>query len=238
MNIVMDLKRAQRYLRLGVIGAVLTLIGDLLIGCVKFPDGADLIEGYLAAALILPAWRPVLGGFLGFLGISLECFGLMTVYPLLKLKMPRGAAFYKLSVFVYLAVAGGAVHLPCGVLLWLYRSVSAAAGQQAAFELALQYVLYFLLPVAALFFVFFFGSSIVQFIAIAKGATPLPRWYCVFNLVIFMGVFNSIRRVGNYAIVNGIGTSNKSLGALVMFLALMVGFRKYVTDQDLAAGTG
>lgn len=48
-------------------------------------------------------------------------------------------------------------------------------------------------PVTALFFVFFFGSSIMQFIAIVQGNRPLPRWYCVFNLIVFLGAFNSIK---------------------------------------------
>ena len=53
----------------------------------------------------------------------------------------------------------------------------------------------------------------------------------IMNLLIFMWVFNSVRLIGNYAITNGIGTSNKSLGAIVMFAALLIGFRKYVSEK-------
>ena len=53
----------------------------------------------------------------------------------------------------------------------------------------------------------------------------------IMNLLIFMLVFNSVRLIGNYAITNGIGTSNKSLGAIVMFAALLIGFRKYVSEK-------
>lgn len=95
-------QKARTFLLIGLVGGVLTLIGDLLIGYVKFPDGAGMIESYFAAALALPVWRPILGGMAGFLGISLEFLGLMTVYPLLKKNMPRGAAFYRLSMYVYL----------------------------------------------------------------------------------------------------------------------------------------
>ena len=55
--------------------------------------------------LMLPIWRPILDGMIGFLGISLEFLGLMTLYPLLKKKMPKRAAFYKRSMYVYLAEA-------------------------------------------------------------------------------------------------------------------------------------
>ena len=36
---------AERNLKIGLFGAALTLVGDLLIGAAKFPDGANMIEG-------------------------------------------------------------------------------------------------------------------------------------------------------------------------------------------------
>lgn len=226
-------QKARKLLLIGLFGAILTLIGDLLIGYIKFPEGAGMLEGYFAAALELPVWRPILGGLIGFLGISLEFLGLMTIHPLLKKKMPKGAAFYKLSMYGYLAIAGGAVHLPCGVFMWLYHSVSDAAGQTVGYNIALQYILYFIIPVTAVFFVFFAGSSIVQFVAIIRGYTPLPKWYALFNLLIVSMFFNMFRKLGNYALVNGIGTSNKSLGAIILFIALFIGFGRYVKQEDL-----
>lgn len=226
-------QEARKLLLIGLLGAILTLIGDLLIGYVKFPEGAGMLEGYFAAALALPVWRPILGGLIGFLGISLEFLGLMTLYPLLKKNMSGSAAFYRLSMYVYLAIAGGAVHLPCGVFMWLYHSVADAAGQTVGYDIALQYVLYFILPVTVVFYVFFAGSSIVQFVGIVKGNTPFPKWYAVFNLLIVSVFFNTIRNIGNYPAINGIGTSNKSLSAIVMFIALYIGFGKYVRQEDL-----
>jgi hypothetical protein len=94
------------------------------------------------------------------------------------------------------------------------------------------YLLYFLLPAAVVFGVFFIGASVVQFIAFAKGRTPFPKWYCVFNLLIGKAVFNAVRRLGNTALCNGIGTSNMSLGAIVMFTALLLGWKKYVNEWE------
>ncbi len=227
----MNTKRAEIYLKIGLLGAFLTLVGDLLIGAAKFPDGANLIEGYLAIALAMPAWRPVLGGLVGFLGICLEFCGFMTICPLIRRRMPRGGRFYQLAMYVYLASGGGGVHLPCGVLMWLYKSVTEKAGQAAGYDIALKYVLYFLLPVTIVFSVFFIGANIIQFIAFFKGLTPFPRWYCVFNLLIGKAVFNGVRQLGNTALINGIGTSNMSLGTIVMFTALLFGWKKYVGGQ-------
>lgn len=230
----MNRVKAERYLRISLLGAVLTLIGDLLIGAAKFPDGANMIEDYFAIALAMPAWRPILGGLIGFVGICLEFCGLMTIYPLIREKMPRGGKFYRLSMYVYLAVGGGAVHLPCGAFMWIYRSVAEAAGQAVGHDIAMKYLLYFLLPVAGVFAVFFVGASVVQFIAFIKGHTPFPKWYCVFNLLAGKVVFNGIRRLGNTALINGIGTSNMSLGTIVMFTALLIGWKKYAGDREYA----
>ena len=224
----MNAVKSEKHLKISLFGAALTLIGDLLIGAAKFPDGANMIEGYFAVALAMPAWRPILGGLIGFLGICLEFCGFMTLYPLIRKEMPRGGRFYRLAMYVYLAVAGGAVHLPCGVFMWVYKSVAEAAGQAAGYDIALRYLLYFLLPVAIVFAVFFTGASVVQFIAFIKGRTPFPKWYCVFNPLIGKIVFNGIRRLGNTALINGIGTSNMSLGAIVMFAALLLGWKRYV----------
>ena len=227
----MNIKKTEGYLKLGIFGAVLTLIGDMLIGCIRFPDGADLLDGYLGAALAMPIWRPILGGLIGCLGISLEVPALLTIYPLIKEKMPKAGAFYKTAIYVYLALGGGAVHLPCGAFMWLYHAAADCAGTETARVLAVDYFMYFLLPVTVVFMVFFFGANIVQFIAFVRIKTPFPKWYCIFNLLFFMGLFNSVRLIGNYAITNGIGTSNKSLGAIIMFSALLIGYRKYVSED-------
>ena len=229
----MNREKAERYLIIGLFGAMLTLIGDCLIGAAKFPDGANMIEGYYAIALAMPAWRPILGGMIGFLGICLEFPGLMTICPLIREKMPRGGRFYQLAMYVYLAVGGGAVHLPCGAFLWIYKAVTEAAGQEIGHAIALKYLLYFLMPAAAVFGVFFIGASAVQFIAFISGRTPFPKWYCVFNLLLAKAVFNSVRQLVNNALINGIGTSNMSLGAIVMFTALLLGWKKYVGERGI-----
>ena len=204
----LDCPRIKKLLMIGLFGALLTLIGDCLIGAVKFPDGANL-----------------------FVGICLEFPGLMTICPLIREKMPRGSSFYQLAMYVYLAVGGGAVHLPCGVFMWIYKTVAEAASREIGYDIALRYLLYFMLPATAVFSVFFIGASVVQFIAFISGRTPFPKWYCVFNLLLGKAVFNSVRQLGNTALINGIGTSNMSLGAIVMFTALLLGWKKYVGEQ-------
>jgi len=115
--------------------------------------------------------------------------------------------------------------------MWIYKSVAEGAGTEIGHDIALSYLLYFLLPAAAVFGVFFIDASTVQFIAFIMGRTPFPKWYCVFNLLIGKAVFNSVRQFGNTALINGIATSNMSLSAIVMFTALLIGWKKYVSEE-------
>lgn len=55
---IKTVQKARTFLLIGLAGGVLTLIGDLLIGYVKFPDGAGMIESYFAAALVRPSGGP------------------------------------------------------------------------------------------------------------------------------------------------------------------------------------
>ena len=223
----METNKIIRRLKIALLGAALTLIGDLLIGCAAFPEGANLIDGYLAAALTFPAWRPIAGGLIGLLGICLEVPGLMTVSTFMRERMPRGAACYRFSMYVYLALAGAGVHLPCGVLLWLYREAAALAGKAAAYDLAVRYVLYVMGIPTLVFSVFFLTANVLMFLAFLRGKTPFPRWYCLFNPILMKGLFNGVRFLGHSAVCNGIATSNMSLGAIVLFTALLIGVKKY-----------
>ena len=54
----------------------------------------------------------------------------------------------------------------------------------------------------------------------------------MFNLLLGKAVFNGVRRLGNTALINGIGTSNMSLGAIVMFAELLFYWKKYVSDRE------
>ena len=41
-----------------------------------------------------------------------------------------------------------------------------------------------------------------------------------------------VRQLGNTALINGIGTSNMSLSAITMFMALLLSWKKYVGEME------
>ena len=42
-GVKMNKEKTERYLKIGLFGALLTLFGDCLIGAAKFPDGANMM---------------------------------------------------------------------------------------------------------------------------------------------------------------------------------------------------
>lgn len=69
-------------------------------------------------------------------------------------------------------------------------------------------------------------------LGLSKDIRPVSQWYAVFNLLIVSVLFNVLRNIGSYPVINGICTSNKSLSAIVMFTAVYIGFGKYVRQED------
>ena len=47
-----------------------------------------------------------------------------------------------------------------------------------------------------------------------------------------IGLFNAVRQLGNTALINGIGTSNMSLVAILMFAALLFGWKRYAGNRE------
>lgn len=68
---------------------------------------------------------------------------------------------------------------------------------------------------------------------LGRGCRRADHRIAFFNLLILSMLSNGFRRIGNDATVNGIGTSNKSLGAILLFIALYIGFGKYVKQENL-----
>ena len=64
----------------------------------------------------------------------------------------------------------------------------------------------FLLPVTAVFLVFFLIMNIVQIMAFAKEKTPYPRWCLVFTMLTGIIDIVIMKAVGNYAWANALST--------------------------------
>jgi hypothetical protein len=210
----------------GMIGAILTMIGDfLLLGVDSNTSGGGLFDKYLDIASKISYTRIGLAGFFGYLGIPLTAIGFLALYRMIKDKESCLAKVYKWSMIMGFAALGGGVHIICCYLVTGMKMnieagtadvVSAVMNQQAGF----------LVPSCIVFFAVYFVACISMIVLIAKGKTILPKWMWILNPLVMKIVINALGKLGTSAFFNGLACSNMSLGALIILLAWIIAIKR------------
>jgi hypothetical protein len=210
----------------GIIGAILTIIGDfLLLGVDSNTSGGGLFDKYLDIASKISYTRIGLAGFFGYLGIPLTAIGFLALYQMIKDKESSLAKVYKWSMIISFVALGGGVHIICCYLVAGMKMnieagtadvVSAVINQQAGF----------LVPSVIVFFAVYFVACISMIVLIAKGKTILPKWMWILNPLVMKIVINALGKLGTTAFFNGLACSNMSLGALIILLAWMIAIKR------------
>jgi hypothetical protein len=210
----------------GIIGAILTIIGDfLLLGVDSNTSGGGLFDKYLDIASKISYTRIGLAGFFGYLGIPLTAIGFLALYQMVKDKESSFAKVYKWSMIISFVALGGGVHIICCYLVAGMKMnieagtadvVSAVINQQAGF----------LVPSVIVFFAVYFVACISMIVLIAKGKTILPKWMWILNPLVMKIVINALGKLGTNAFFNGLACLNMSLGALIILLAWIIAINR------------
>lgn len=225
----MTQKQYKITLLLGIIGAVLTIFGDFLIGAnpaggSAITTGSPMLDAF-ADSTAGSDLRLVLGGMLGLIGLPLEGAAYFGIGKFL-LKDRKGVMpiLYQAAVLAQTGIAGSA-HLSCAVIALLMKWI-APADPNLAVDAVLKYTDYILTPMTVIFGVLLFIALLYQFILIVRGSTPYPRYAAFYNMALGAGVFMLIGAViGNNTIGNGISTAAVSMGTLWMFSMMLGTFR-------------
>ena len=225
----MTQKQYKITLLLGIIGAVLTIFGDFLIGAnpargSAITTGSPMLDAF-ADSTAGSDLRLVLGGMLGLIGLPMEGAAYFGMGKLL-LKDRKGVMpiLYQAAVLAQTGIAGSA-HLSCAVIALLMKWI-APADPNLAVDIVLKYTYCILTPMTVIFGVLLFIALLYQFILIVRGSTPYPRYAAFYNMALGAGVFMLIGAViGNNTIGNGISTAAVSMGTLWMFSMMLGTFR-------------
>lgn len=116
----MDNKKFRNGMLFGIAGAVLTLLGDLMIGADFSSDlttGSQMVDMFIDGAGNSEL-RMAVGGMLGAVGIPITALGYYELYE--RLFKPRGGimpAIYKLAVFATAALYNMAVGAQASYIL-------------------------------------------------------------------------------------------------------------------------
>ena len=221
----LDWPRIRHLFRLGLFGALFTLIGDMILGWgiedVNLTGLARMLSAYtgtsdggiFAAAL------------LGLFGITLEGLCYFGVYRLFAERAPQEAHRYRAGIFGYVIFGGCGFHVPVCAMVFLSKHGLAA-------ELVWKYVVYFVLPAFALFWIFFLILAVTQIQVFAGGQTPYPKWCWIFSLPVGMAAAMLLNIFGNLPWVNALACAWISVGNVWMFSGLLAMMKRAQKESE------
>ncbi len=210
----LDWPRIAHLFRVGLLGALLTLIGDMILGW-----GVEDVTleglGRMLSAYTGTSDGGIFGAaMLGLFGITIEGLCYFGVYRLMAERAPAYAHRYRAGIFGYVIFGGCGFHVSVCAMVFLTK-------HGLAEPLVWRYAAYFLLPAFTLFWVFFLILSVTQIRAFAKGLTPYPKWCWVFSLPVGMAAAMLLNVFGNQPWVNAITCAWISVGNLWMYGGLL-----------------
>ena len=210
-------EKMKKYLLLGIIGGIFSMIGDCLLCGVSSYGAGGGIDKYAVIAQKISYTRIGLAGFFGYIGIPVTVFGFYVLYMSLADQESLAAKFYRVSLYGYLAL-GGAVHVVC-----CYLVTGIKKDLEAGADNLLMTVLHeqggYVIPSMVIFLIFYLIHVAAMIYLVAKKKTFLPAWMWIMNPLTFKILINAFGRLGNSAVLNGILCSNMSLGAIIIFAA-------------------
>ena len=219
----LDRTRIKKLLLIGLIGAILTGIGDFLLGYGENTAGNTLATSVMASAPNLTDGQMIAGSMPGFFGLFLEGLACFAVYRLMADAAPRYAHIYRAGIFGYIWLAPVGCHMNMGLLNLAYKYLLRA--DEALAAKAADLLFYgFSLPLYVLLVIFWLPMMIVQFLAFSWGLTPYPRkarWFCV-PLGALPSLILSAILGPETALGAGIGTMFLSFGNAFMFGGLLI----------------
>ncbi len=211
----LDWSRIEHLFRVGLFGALLTLIGDMILGWGVEDETLDGLARMLSAYTGTTDGGILAAALLGLFGIAIEGLSYFGVYRLMADRSPQSAHNYRTGIFGYLIFGGCGFHVPVCAMAFLARHGLSEA-------LILKYAMYFVLPAFVLFWAFFLLLEITQIRAFAKGFTPYPKWCWLFSLPMGMVAAMFMNVFGNQPWVNAITCAWISVGNLWMFGGLLI----------------
>lgn len=216
-----DWDRIAHLFKLGMFASLLALIGgDMILGWGTADMSLSGMEQYFSRYSTVSDVRIFWSGFLGMIGITTETLCFFGIYRLIASKSERYAHAYRGGLIGMLAL-GSFCHVMCCATIYHHNAVL-KIDPNLAIKQTLSFAKMFLVPVTAIFFVFFLVMNAVQILAFAKGKTPYPKWCLVFNML--TGVIDIVvmRIAGNHPLAYALSTGWLSVGSLITFMGLLI----------------
>ena len=224
-----DWERIAHLFKLGIAASLVALIGgDMLLGWGTVDESICGMEQYFSRYMTVSDTRIFWAALLGMIGITIETMCFFGVYRLIDSVSHKTAHAYRAGLIGVL-VFGPFCHVMCCANVYVFKAVNRIK-PEIAVEEAMRFAKMFLIPVSAIFLLFFMIMNVVQIRAFAKGLTPYPKWCAAFCMLI--GIFDIVimKIVGNQAWACALSTGWLSIGSMVTFGGLLMNMRKGVNQ--------
>lgn len=211
LKIDIDLDRTSLLLKIGIIGATMILVGDMLMGWGIRDTSISGIEGQVSQYLTVSDSR-MLGSFiLGLIGVPLAAIGHFGIYKLIKPYTEKYARLYAIGALGFIAFGGAGVHGSSIEAAFFYKYMT-AADPKTALASSIKFALYFLLPLYILLIICWIILIYAHIRAILSDSSPYPSWCLAFSMLVGTLIFNLVGLLGNYPIVNALKLGASSMG--------------------------
>lgn len=221
----LDWERIAHLFKLGIAASLVALIGgDMLLGWGTVDESLTGIEQYFSRYLSVSDTRIFWAALLGMIGITIETLCFFGVYRLIDAVSHKTAHVYRAGL-IGMLIFGPFCHVMCCANIYVFKAVNRIRPEIAVNE-AMNFAKLFLIPVSAIFLLFFIIMNAVQISAFAKGLTPYPKWCAVFCMLI--GIFDIVimKIVGNQAWACALSTGWLSIGSMITFAGLLINMKK------------
>ena len=206
-----DWKKITLYIKIGIVGAVLVLMGDFLMGWGVRQPRPSLLESQASLFCDISDIRMVASALLGMVGVPIACLGHFGIYTLLKPYSKKYSRLYAIGLLGFLSCGGAGIHLGSVGAGFFYKSIVV---QESAFALvfAEKYALYFLLPLYLVMIISWGLMVYAQLAAVLKGFSPYPKHCWAISMAIGTTLGYVVGLFGNLALVNAIVLGAFSIG--------------------------
>lgn len=202
-------------LKIGIIGAVIILVGDLLMGWGVKDMNLSGVEQQISQYLTVSDDRMFWSSLLGLIGVPIACVGHFGIYKLLKPYSQKYAKLYAIGVLGFFAFAGAGVHVSSVASAFFYKYMVALSPENAL-ATSIKFASYFPLPLYIVLIPCCVIMVYAHIRAVAGGFSPYPRWCWVFSMLVGTLFVSLIAVFGNHAIVNAIMVGAFSFGNIWM----------------------
>ncbi len=216
-------QKIENFILIGLIGAVVTVCGEMCQGFAPSADTADKMAKLFSSFENLPVWRIGFGSTVGALGILMQFFGVYGIYLSFKDKTAKAAKTYYWGMYVF-SIIGAIVHVLMSVMVYAYK---------ISVDIMLEFTLWFVIPILVIFFTGYIPFAAAMALQFYKKQTPFYKWLWVLNPIFGKVFFGAITEIlPSSALVNGIAYSNMGLSSLILFAVILFQIKKERLKPD------